>query len=523
MKHLPASPDVSHLKKQAKQLLRDARAGEPNGLQRFAEALPAVRGMQLAALAQRELQLHDAQSVLAREYGFRSWPELTAYAEWKRTDRTGRLQQWLDWVYEGNAGARRLAVRLWREEPELFADDLWLACATGDDATVAASLSNDAGSANRPGGPLGMPPLLAVTHSRLILEDAFEPRLLACAKLLIESGADVDSSWIHPQWPDAPQSALYGAAGRTHSVAMTRLLLEAGANPDDNESLYHSVESRDPTCTRLLLDAGARVVGTNAIGRVLDYDKPDLLRLLLDHGGDARERPWIHHAILRGRSIEHIRILIDAGADPRATDHQGVSLYRWARTFGRDDVAALFREAGVEETLSVEEEFVAACTRADEAAARDILRAAPDIFSRLTETQVQAMPGLAALGEARAVRTMLAVGWPREVKTAWSATALNLAVYRGDAEMVGLLLDHGADWRTPHGFGNNVVGTLSHASQAEDIEDPAPRDYAGCARALIAHGMPLPDEERYVFSAEVTEVFREAGSGKGEAGAPGGS
>ena len=100
-----------------------------------------------------------------------------------------------------------------------------------------------------------MTPLVAVTHSILILETAFEGPLLNSAKLLLHYGANVNSSWTNAKWPDSPLSALYGAAGRTHHVGMLKLLLNTGANPDDNESLYHSLESQDSTCTRLLLDA----------------------------------------------------------------------------------------------------------------------------------------------------------------------------------------------------------------------------------------------------------------------------
>ena len=117
------------------------------------------------------------------------------------------------------------------------------------------------------------------------------------------------------------------------------------------------------------------------------------------------------------------------------------------------------------------------------------------------------MPELASVGNVAAVRTMLALGWPREVKTAWDATALNLAVYRGDAEMAELLLANGADWRTRHGYNDNVIGTLSWASQDETMEQPAPRDYAGCARALLAHGVPAPSEDEYGFSDEVNAIF----------------
>ena len=507
MTDLPASPNLSHLRKQTKRLLRDAVAGTSPALERFIQSLPAVRGVELAALGGHRLKLHDAQSVIAREYGFKSWTELKRYVEWKRIDRTQRLKTWLRCVYEGNARERGLAVRMLHEEPDLFSGDLWLACGVGNEAEIRSALAGDPGWANRPGGPLGMPPLVAVTHSGLIVEDAFESKLLACARLLLDQGADANASWTDARWPQWPLSALYGAAGRTHHAGMTKLLLEAGANPNDNESLYHSTESRDSSCTRLLLEAGAQVVGTNAIARVLDHGKLDDLELMLQRGGDARERPWIHHAILRGRSLEHIQTLIDAGADLRAVNGEGISLCRWAHMFGRVDVVDLLHEAAIEEVLTDEEQFVAACARGDGPAARAMLEREPDMISRLSPRLLQVLPELADTGNLRAVQTMLEVGWPREVKAAWDATALNLAVYRGDARMADLLLNSGADWQTKHGFGDNVVGTLSYAS-LRDPEDPsAPRDYASCARVIAAHGVPLAELQRYVFSAEVTEVL----------------
>jgi ankyrin repeat protein len=440
----------------------------------------------------------------ASERVLQSWTALKRLSM-EGSDRDTRLKTWLQWAYEGNARERSFAIDMLREEPDFFNGDAWLACAIGDESTVQRNLSDDVSWANRAGGVLGMPPLVAVTHSLLILDPAFESPLLACARALLQQGADVNSSWVNAKWPDYPQSALYGAAGRTHHAGMTKLLLEAGANPNDNESLYHSVESRDSTCTRLLLEAGARVVGTNAIGRVLDYDKLGDLQLLLQHGGDAREQPWIHHAILRGRSLAHMQMLVDAGADLRATDGDGISLYRWAQMHGRTDVVQILRNAGIEESLTPAEQFVAACAQGDAAAARAIQERVPDIFSRLAEKQLQVMPQHAANGDMRGVRAMLDVGWPLEVKTAWDATALNLAVYRGDARMTELLLKRGADWRTMHGFGGNVLGTLSHASQ-DDVEDPAPRDYLGCARALVAYGVPVPRDD-HTFSPELAEYF----------------
>jgi hypothetical protein len=75
--------------------------------------------------------------------------------------------------------------------------------------------------------------------------------------------------------------------------------------------------------------------------------------------------------------------------------------------------------------------------------------------------------------------------------------------------MAELLLDAGADWRVRHGYNDNVIGTLSFASQDEAMAEQAPRDYVGCARALLAHGVPVPTPGAYTFSDEVAAVFAE--------------
>jgi hypothetical protein len=78
---LPARPSLDSLRKQAKKLARDAAAG--NG-----EAIARVH----AQLPRRALPLsnRDAQLVIAREYGFAGWPDLTAEVQ----KRLGRALEW---------------------------------------------------------------------------------------------------------------------------------------------------------------------------------------------------------------------------------------------------------------------------------------------------------------------------------------------------------------------------------------------------------------------------------------------
>ena len=56
---------------------------------------------------------------------------------------------------------------------------------------------------------------------------------------------------------DADESALYGACGVANHAGMTELQLDAGADPDDDESLYHACEHFDTTCQELLHARGA--------------------------------------------------------------------------------------------------------------------------------------------------------------------------------------------------------------------------------------------------------------------------
>jgi Lon protease-like protein len=80
-KELPARANLEHLKSQAKDLLAAFKRREPNALERFRVGLPAAHGASDEKLAAMPLALHDAQSVIAREYGFASFAELKADVE----------------------------------------------------------------------------------------------------------------------------------------------------------------------------------------------------------------------------------------------------------------------------------------------------------------------------------------------------------------------------------------------------------------------------------------------------------
>jgi len=549
MTRLPDRPHPDHLKKQAKELLALYRAGAPEAISRFRDALPQAHGRSDEAIAALGLRLHDAQSCVAREYGFPSWTELRHFVAARSAqadDPAAAVVNFLRLVYAGDiaGGMHRAqpsaAARFLDAHPALGGGDPCIACAVGDADVLRREAARDPAWVNRPGGPLDLPPLVAVTHSSLVRLPAYRERLTAAAKSLLDAGADPNQS-VPSRWaasPGAPSggvplSALYGAAGQNQDTGLTRLLLARGANPNDGESLYHSLES--PDCTRLLLEAGARVSGTNALYRALDMDSADPLRLLLAHGGDANEpaagpptSDWgapLLWAIRRRRSPGHIAALLEAGADPSARTPHGVGAFVLALEFGLPEVAELLRQAGGGDALSEEARFVAASAAGDETTARGLLSQRPDMLGALSEAQLRLLPELAAQGAGEAVRVMVALGWPIDVTGGdWAASALNHAVFRGDAALTRFLLEHGAQWTEAHGFGDNAAGTLSWASCNAPVADG---DWAGSAEALMAHGMPgaEPDPDgsgllivggvRRRFADDVADVLLAASTSPG--------
>src|SRR5262249_42644989 len=78
---LPARPSLKSLRKQAKKLARDIKAGNANAIGRARAWLPQ---------AELPLSHRDAQLVLAREYGFPGWRDLVKEVE----QRLGRGLEW---------------------------------------------------------------------------------------------------------------------------------------------------------------------------------------------------------------------------------------------------------------------------------------------------------------------------------------------------------------------------------------------------------------------------------------------
>src|SRR4051794_19740733 len=201
MNRSPDRLNLDHLKKQAKELIRLYRSRDPAAMARFRHALPAAAGRSDDDISSLALRLHDAQSCIAREHGFVSWPDLKRYVEVQaeaQKERAVRVLHWCQLIYSGdvsgtsNRANARVALRILADDPELIAGDPYLACAIGNEPALRQATQSDPTWVNRPGGPLRLPPLVAIAHSSLLRVPEFRERLHRSAQLLITAGADVN-------------------------------------------------------------------------------------------------------------------------------------------------------------------------------------------------------------------------------------------------------------------------------------------------------------------------------------------
>ncbi len=95
-RRLPVQPSIEQLRKQAKELLEQYRAGH-------AEAAAEVKRFEREP-DPAKFALSDAQRVLARAYGYESWPRLKAFVDGANVERLAEA------VKAGDLGASAIFV-----------------------------------------------------------------------------------------------------------------------------------------------------------------------------------------------------------------------------------------------------------------------------------------------------------------------------------------------------------------------------------------------------------------------------
>jgi ankyrin repeat protein len=440
---------LDQLRRRAKELRDAARAGDPSARGRIAAHTPAADSGPVTLAA--------AQLVIAREHGYPSWPQLVAEVRARTAELGQRVEEFLVASVRDQSGR---ATRMLARDPWIADYDVRTAVVLGDAARVGEMLAREPGLATRTDEKTGWTALhLACASQWHRLAPVRADGLTQVAGLLLAAGADPAA---RPDGEGRQWSPLLCAVAGAPNPAVTGLLLERGARPDDHV-LYLAAFESDHECLRLLLPYAPDIAATTALSAPISTGNVAGVRLLLDAGADPNH---LLDADLLGESHEQsppvtplsaaiemqagpelTGLLLEYGAAPDLPGADGRTPYQQAVRTGQDQVADLLARHGASTALSSADEFLAACRHADRAAATAVLAARPDLAARLTAEDHRVLTDAADHGHTEAVRLMLDLGFPPGTRSEQDngATALHLAAAAGSTGTVRLLLDRGAD------------------------------------------------------------------------------
>lgn len=459
---LPGNANVEQLKKGAKGFQRAVLAGDAGAAEIVREFHPRLADAQPGSPELAQFKRTDAQLVIARQFGFPSWPKLRAHLElvaaYSRAphlqpiggpieDEAARIDELLRLAclnYGADDPGRWASARkLLEAHPELATATIHTMAAVGEAAAARELLRRDPSQARARGGPYDWEPLLYVTYSRLG-ETAPGRSAVETARALLGAGADPNAGYL---WEGLvpPFTALTGALGggegnppaHGDELALARLLLEAGADPNDGQALYNRHWDPDDRWLELLLEFG---LGTG--------DGGPWKRLL----GDAQMSPQaMLDDELMGACREgfqaRVKLLLEHGADPdggsRHRIYGGRTPMQEAAFWGHTDIMETLRAAGARDELDPVERFLALATAGDRAEVERLLATDPSLRdSALAKSPTQII-GAASTGRVEGVRLLIELGF--DVGAVDRSTPLHEAALRGNLEIIDLLLAHGAD------------------------------------------------------------------------------
>jgi ankyrin repeat protein len=510
---LPERPDLDQLRRQAKELRAAARNGDPGAVDRLARHHPSAPPAVVTLAA--------AQLVIARELGFTSWPQLKAAVDAHAATPERQAEVFVTASIEGR---RREAESIFEAVPDVGHFSLEAAAVLGDFEQVGERLALGPAVAIAIDEVRGWPPLLYACYSPWHHIDPVRAGGMAeVVRLLLDAGASPDTNDGARQ---GYRSALKGCV-ELNNPDVARVLLEAGADPDRGRPIGEAAGLRDHRCLDLLLAHGARVVPrTWTIGAAVFADDAHAVSVLLEameraNGPAGREATEALTDAAADASADVVAALLAAGADPNAVDDGGRSALRRAVRAGKNDTVMLLASRGASDDSTDIDRFIEACWRADRQSADELLSRHPALRQQLTDDDRATVVEAAGFASVATVGLMLDVGFSPDVRNDVGEQPLHAAAYAGNADMVRLLIDAGAEVdghdarfdSTPLAFA--TVGSGERAGQPGNWIEVVRLlvDVGGSRTGVWISGKP-PSEE-------VSDLLRDYGitpDGEGEPG-----
>jgi ankyrin repeat protein len=183
---------------------------------------------------------------------------------------------------------------------------------------------------------------------------------------------------------------------------------------------------------------------------------------------------------------------------------QNKTAHMVAREFGHEEIFRLLMERSPEEL-----KLAQACELGDEATFEALLARRPNLVQNLSGDDRRKVANAAQNNNTRAVRMMLAAGWPVDARGQHGATALHWAGFHGNAEMTHIILRYHPplDW-VDTDFNGTPLGWAIHGS--EHGWHCRTGNYPATVEALMRAGSkPV---EKVQGTEAVQEVLRRFGS-----------
>jgi ankyrin repeat protein len=465
---------LEQYRKQAKDLVKLFKISGQRLIPLLREHHPRFRTLTDAEVLSNRLALTDAQLILARQHGFESWPKFSRHIESVNRERSALLKAdpvaafieaacvpQNDWH---GSGTIENAEAILARHPEVARASVYTAAILGDEEGVRHFLAIDANSAGAKGGFHNWDALTYLCFSKYLrLDRNRSDGFVGAARVLLDAGASANTGWYDNSGQPQPfyESAIYGAAGLAQHPGLTRLLLEHGADPNDEETPYHVPETYNNAVMEILVESGKlnNESLTTLLLRKTDWHDYKGIKYLLEHGAQpSRMTHWqnnaFHHALRRDNNLAIIDLLLDHGADPALkSPRDNRSAIAIAARKGRGDVLRSLERRGIPIELQGADVLIAACAKNDAEAIRTICEREPAVVRELQAQGGTLLAEFAGNGNNEGVRQLLDLGVdvaaPYTEGDAYfeiekDSTALHVAAWRARHATVALLIECGA-------------------------------------------------------------------------------
>ena len=493
---LPPNPSLDKQRKLAKALARDYWRGKPKVIARVGTLHPKPP-------APQEFALSDAQLVIARGYGFASWPQMKRKIK-SLTKSAVELFQAA--VETGDVDEVR---QLFRSHPDLAArinepmfgfkspavhealtnlDMLDLLLAHGADLNVRSSWEKGGFGVLERVNPNEAAPLIA-RGARIDIWAAANLGMMAELAALVAS----EPALVHAKGGDGKRPLHFA-----RTVEIAGFLLDHGAEIDALDDDHYST-------------AAQHLIG----------DRPDIAGFLVANGArsDLLLAAALGDVVLVRRYLDAepgaIAMRVDQNWFPMIdTAPNGGHIYQWtlgfhvsafdiARKRGHAEVLALLRERARPLDLLLD-----ALWCGDDTCADAILATDPQLVARAPANALRQVADVARNNNLAAVRAMLRRGFPVTAVSQNGGAPLHWAAFHGNADMAAETLRHGASINAPdQQIGATPMGWLIYG--ALHPWESSTAGHPACARVLLDAGAQVDEASLPTGHDAVDRVLRE--------------